>query len=274
MKEALDFAVIGGDRRQIFAAKHLRERGYQAELFMHSAGKPYNVLKEIKAHAYLLPIPLTRDGKTIFAPESEKKIEISAFLAETPQDSLLFAGGTAGFSDKRLIDYGKSEMFALYNAVPTAEGALLLAMQNLDAVICGMRVCVLGFGKVGRQTAALFHAVGADVTVFARREEARAEARECGFHARPFEKLSETADHYRLWLNTIPSKIVDTHILSHMADNVLYIELASMPYGIDLAEAAVHGVRVIEAGGLPGRFFPETAGYAVCDAVLNLMKKG
>lgn len=274
MKEALEFAVIGGDKRQIFAAERLQERGYQAELFMHSCGRPYTALKEIEAKAYLLPIPLTRDGKTIFAPESKEKIEISSFLADVPQNARIFAGGTGIFSDQRLIDYGKSEDFAVYNAVPTAEGALLLAMQNLGAAVCGMRVCVLGFGKVGRQTAALFHAVGADVTVFARREEALAEARECSLRACALEKLNETADVFRLWLNTVPARIIDAPILSRMAKNALYIELASAPYGVDRSEAAANGVRVIEAGGLPGRFFPETAGYAVCDAVLNLMKKG
>ena len=274
MKKALNFAVVGGDERQIFAAKRLCERGHKAELFMQANGKPYAALKETQADVYLLPIPLTRDGKTIFAPKSEEKIEISSFLQDVPQEALLFAGGTADFSDARLIDYAKNEDFALYNAIPTAEGALLLALQNLGRTVCGEQTAIIGFGKVGRETARIFHAVGACVTVFARRKEIREEARLLGYETADISELSARAGNYGLWLNTVPARIFDDSVLSAVPKNALLLELASAPYGFDLGEARAFGLHAILAGGLPGRFFPETAGVAVADTGLNIIKKG
>lgn len=274
MKKKPSFAVIGGDKRQIFAAKRLRELGYTAELFALTEGRPYAALKEIRADAYLLPIPFTRDGETLFAPESDEKILISELFSDAPRDALLFAGRTQGFSDERLTDYGEREDFALYNAVPTAEGALLLAMQNLGRTVNGTRVAVIGFGKVARAAARLFHALGACVTVFARRAEARAEAQTLGYRARDIAALPETAGAYALFLNTVPARLLNLAVLSAMRGDALIMELASAPYGVDLEEAKALGLRVISAGGLPGKYFPETAGITIADTVINMIEKG
>ena len=274
MKKALNFAVIGGDQRQIFAAKRLRMYGHSAELFALTGGKTYDDCKKIKADAYLLPLPFTKDGHTLFTSDTEETIPLSVLFSDIPENALIFAGKTDGFSDQRLIDYAKNEDFARYNAIPTAEGALLLAMQNLGAVIHGISVCVIGFGKIGRECAKLFHAVGADVTVFARRREVREEAVSLGFRAEPIEMLSERADAFRILLNTVPVRLIDLEILSMISKDALLMELASAPYGFNPEEAKSLGLHVISAGGLPGRFFPETAGFAVADTVLNLIKKG
>ncbi|MBQ8497419.1 MAG: hypothetical protein IJ489_08215 [Clostridia bacterium] len=273
MKGDYKIAVVGGDRRNIFAAKRLCERGYRAEIFALTGGKTYDDCKKTEADAYLLPLPLTKDGESLFTPDTHEKIPLRSFFADIPKDALLFAGKTDGFTDERLIDYAKSEDFARYNAIPTAEGALLLAMQTLGAVIHGMSVCVIGFGKVGRETARLFHAVGAEVTVFARRQEAREEAELLGCRAEPIERLSVKAGAYRLLLNTVPARLIGMETLSMISKDAVLIELASAPYGFDPEEAKAMGLTGIIAGGLPGRFFPESAGIAVADTVLNLIER-
>ena len=267
------FAVIGGDRRSFYAAKRLEEYGFETKLFGLEKEETYNPLKKIQADAVLLPIPFTRDGIHLFAPESTEKILISDVLASVPENSMIFAGNVSNITDDRILDYAKREAFAVMNAVPTAEGALLLALQNGKRTVLGMRVAVIGYGKVAFATAKLFHAVGADITVFARKEQARAEAHMMGYTAKPLTALSSCAEEYELLINTVPARILDREILSKLAKSAWVMELASAPFGLDFDEAKSLGVHAELASGLPGKFFPETAGYAVADTVLDLLRE-
>ena len=233
----------------------------------------YRPFEEIKADAVLLPVPLSRDGIRLFAPESKEVIFISDVLQSVADNIPIFAGGTFRAEDKRITDYAKREDFARMNAVPTAEGALMLALQDGKSTVFGMPVAVLGFGKVAFAVAKLFSAVGAQVTVFARKEQARREAHILGYTAKPLSALTEYAHEYRLLINTVPAKIFEKDTLMRIRKDALLMELASAPFGVDFEEAEAWGVRTLLASGLPGKYFPETAGYAVAETVLNILRE-
>ena len=74
-------------------------------------------------------------------------------------------------------------------------------------------------------------------------------------------------------INTVPARIFEKNILKRMRKESLLMELASAPFGLDFAEAESLGVRTLLASGLPGKYFPETAGYAVADTVLNALRE-
>ena len=273
MEKQLAFTVIGGDRRSFFTAKRLREKGFETEIFALKDEKEFLPAEEIRSDIVILPIPLTRDGIHIFAPESSAKILISDVLASVSEHSLVFAGNVKNIADNRILDYARRETFALMNAVPTAEGALLLAMQKGTRTVFGMRVAIIGYGKVAFATAKLFHSVGAEVTVFARKAQARTEAHMMGYTAKPLAELSTFAGEYDLLINTVPARILEREILSKVSAGAWIMDLASAPFGLDFEEAKKLGVRAEPASGLPGKVFPETAGYAVADTVLELLRE-
>ncbi len=273
MDKDFTFAVIGGDRRSFYAAKRLGEYGFETKLFGLEKEQAYDPLKKIQEDAVLLPIPFTRDGVHLFAPESMEKILISDVLASIPANALIFAGNVNDMTDKRISDYGKREDFAIRNAVPTAEGALLLALQNGRRTVFGMRVAVIGYGKVASATAKLFRSVGANVTVFARKSQARLEAHMMGYTAKPLSELSACAGEHELLINTVPARILDREILSKIPKDAWIMELASAPFGLDFEEAESFGVHAELALGLPGKFFPESAGYAVADTILDILRE-
>ena len=62
-------------------------------------------------------------------------------------------------------------------------------------------------------------------------------------------------------------------ILSRVSKEARIIDLASAPFGLDFEEAREFGVYAECASGLPGRYFPETAGYAVADTVLEFLRE-
>lgn len=273
MTHSFTFTVIGGDRRSFYAAKRLRENGFETKLFGLENEETYNPLKKIQADAVLLPVPFTRDGVHVFAPESAEKILISDVLSAISENSLIFAGNVNNITDNRISDYAKREDFALMNAVPTAEGALMLALQNGKKTVRGMSVAVIGFGRVASEVAKLFSSVGAEITVFARKEQARTEAHILGYTAKPISALSECAEAYSLLINTVPSKIFEKNILKRIRKDSYIMELASAPFGVDFEEAESLGVRTLLAAGLPGKYFPETAGYAVAETILNVLRE-
>ena len=180
------------------------------------------------------------------------------------------------FSDnqKKLSgDYYDSETLRLKNALPTAEGTLMLAMQNTPYVIGGSSVLVTGFGACGRQIARLFSAVGATVCVAARSPSARAEAEAQGFRSAPLENLSGIISAADIIVNTVPAKIIGRHELSSAKENALFIEIASAPFGIDEKCASELGINYVKAPALPARYAPQTSGEYIAQTVKELIEQ-
>ena len=50
-------------------------------------------------------------------------------------------------------DYYKNEELLIENAIPTAEGALAIAMEELPITIFGSKVLVTGYGRVAKTAA-------------------------------------------------------------------------------------------------------------------------
>ena len=271
------FSVLGGDRRMIYAAEMLAMAGFRVLGFGLSE-KPKGGITvceaaddAFRADFFLLPIPMSRDHKTLFAPALKEPLLISELLEKAPSHATIFGGKTEAFSDPRILDYGAHSDFAIRNAVPTAEGALLLALQHLSCTVNGTQVGITGFGKIGKATAALFQAASADVTIFARRAEVCAVASSLGYQAERIEDLAEHTDKCRCLINTVPAPIIGEKILSNMRDDALILELASAPYGIDFDFANKKGLNVILAGGLPGKYAPETAGITIAKTILAML---
>ena len=109
----------------------------------------------------VLPVPYSSilDNENINTPLSETKIKISdLFEPPYPFDKKLILAGKV---DERLtalshlngagvVDYMKREELAVLNAIPTAEGAVKIAMEELPVTLHGSNCLCTGFGRVGK----------------------------------------------------------------------------------------------------------------------------
>ena len=130
--------VLGGDSRLKIAAEQLRGYGYTVNTpDFPEAGDLSG------CDVLLLPVPTTRDGETLFAPECRKEIYLSDIARLVPDSTLILSCGYM-FEGKNCIDYGKNDAYCLLNAVPTAEGAIAIAMNELPVTIDGASVLVVG----------------------------------------------------------------------------------------------------------------------------------
>ena len=282
-------AVIGGDIRMLITAKELSARGFEAALFgfdtclfdCGGAVRCDSLHDAVKgASAVILPVPYSTDGCRINCPFCKTEIRADEVLSAVSPGKLLFAGMcTPSFFAKAeeknvtLIDYMKDEELTVRNAVPTAEGALEVAMRELSVTVRGSNVLILGYGRTGKLTAAAFSALGANVTVCARRGDALAWAEAYGHKTAHTDALCQAVKGKDLIINTVPELIIDRNVLCCVERGVIIIDLSSMPGGVDDGFAASKGIKVIHALSLPGKTAPVTAGKNIADAVIRILKR-
>lgn len=178
-----------------------------------------------------------------------------------------------------LYDYSENELFQIRNALPTAEGAVELAMHELPVTLAGTPVAVIGYGRIGKVLAHLLRAMDAEVTVAARKSSDLAWITLNQYRPLRIEpaggksSLAALGERCRVIFNTVPHWLFDRAVLSALRPDTLIIDLASSPGGVDPQAASDCGIRVIRALSLPGKCAPQTAGEIIADAVVTMMAR-
>ena len=120
------------------------------------------------------------------------------------------------------------------NTVPTAEGAIQLAMENMPITIHACRALVIGYGRVGRLLADRLRGLGAFVSVAARRYEQLAWAEADGCTVQRLGDMGGWLCGYDLIVNTVPARVLTEELLSDLKASCLVIDVASKPGGADV----------------------------------------
>ena len=89
-------------------------------------------------------------------------------------------------------------------AVPTAEGALQVAMEHLPVTLRGAQCLVLGYGRIGKLLSHRLQGLEARVTVAARKYADLAWAEAYGLRALPINRLSGALGGMQVIFNTVP----------------------------------------------------------------------
>lgn len=256
---------VGGDARSVHAAEFLRRKGVQVHA--HAVAGLPDELPEETIDTLVLPFPSLRGGML----RSDVPIPIASLLKRLRSGARIFGGGLSALpdGDYRIIDLLGSEPLSTRNAVPTAEGALLLALQSRAKILCGAHCLVLGFGRCGKVLAQRLRALDAEVTVAARKPSDLALLRALGFDATPTSRVCCSGA--ECVFNTIPCPIFDAPCFTGFQGQ--YFELASAPGGLTPAAKEALGAHYTDAGALPARFFPATAGELYGAAIWEKIKE-
>lgn len=295
MNKSLSIAVIGGDARQIGAAKALAMRGVCVYVWGNATAKeitlPIRHCTDWRdavrgANVLLLPLPMSGDGVHLHAPiaEGEKGIRLDSLLKEAEERLILGGKIPESFSLRaqergvHCIDYFNSEILQLKNALPTAEGAIEIAMHELPVTLDGAHVAVIGYGRIGDLLSLKLRALGARVTVYARRPEVLtlAQLHHCQAIMLGEETntlLSHIPEDVRVIFNTVPACLFSEEVLRSLHRGCVFIDLASAPGGIDRVAAERFGIRCIWATALPGKYAPETAGQIIAETAMHILRE-
>ena len=275
--------VAGGDLRYVYTA-----RAFKAHYQVCAVGFTRQFLpdREIMlaesaadvlplCDALVLPMPVSEDGVMVKAPFSRQNLPLETLLPRLKPDALVFGGKfgksrslftEAGFP---AIDYLASEELAAANAVPTAEGAVQILLEEMPRTVSGSRILVLGFGRIGCRTTYILRALGAEVTVAARQPADRSRAQMLGCKAADYPQIE--AGKFDVLCNTVPAQVITREMLAAMQPDALVLDLASKPGGVDLEAAQELGRRVVWALSLPGKTAPVTAGEIIAQTIRHLL---
>lgn len=287
MKQELNFWVVGGDMRQEKLAQLLAEDGHSVHTYALERGGAIPGAEQAaglegarRADCVVLPLPVAGEGSMLNAPMSARSHPLEEIMAALRPGQLVCGGritpavralSTAHGLD--IQDYLSREELAIANAVPTAEGAVQIALEEMGTTLHGARVLVLGFGRVGKLTAHRMAALGARVTVAARKYADLAWAEAYGYRAQRIQELSGYLCGYDLVVNTVPVRILTRERLEELPAGCLVLDLASKPGGVDFEGAGELGVRAIWALSLPGKVAPVSAGAALRDTIYNMLSE-
>ncbi|MFA7636435.1 MAG: dipicolinate synthase subunit DpsA [Monoglobales bacterium] len=276
--------VIGGDKRQISVAEYFSKDGYDVSVYgfdsslINTADSLTEALKD--SSTVLLGISPCDENMNISTPCWRDVLSAHTLISHLSSDHIIIGGKlSAPFvhicEEKgiRCIDYINREEFAVLNAVPTAEGALAIAMDELDRTIHGTKCLITGFGRIGKILAHILHSLGADLVCSARNHGDLAWIESLGYKSVHTGDLSNIAHESTVIFNTVPVLIFDRDLLRNVRPGTLIIDLASKPGGVDLESAAQLGIKVIWALSIPGKAAPATAGKIIKDTVANILNE-
>lgn len=284
MSEKKIIAAIGGDRRLVEAAKRFARDntvfcyGWDNCADICSSIKRCGSPKEalINADIVLLGLPCSPDGKVLAAPLCDNLIKISDLTSVIPKDAVICGGLLpAEISENfcKCIDYYKDELLQTGNAVPTAEGAIMIAMQETPFTVDGSRCTVLGSGRIAKALVPRLKGLNAEVTVAARKKSDRAYWETQGIKVCRFEKIKDILPYTDILFNTVPSLVVGKAELDVFNEKSIVIDLASRPGGVDFDYGKKTGKRIIWALSLPGKVAPVTAGRIIYNTVVTLLNE-
>ena len=179
--------------------------------------------------------------------------------------------GLAAQYNLRLVEMAEIPEIAILNSVPTAEGAIQVAMENTEITIHNSRCLVMGFGRCGTTLARSLLALGARVTVCSRSAQDLAGAYALGCEPLPITGLSARRD-FEIIFNTIPAMVLPRSYLRHLERGTVIVDIASGPGGTDFAAAEQLGLKAIHALSLPGRVAPKTAAAILIKTIPRLLE--
>lgn len=285
MLENKTIIVAGGDLRQVSLAKLFAKQNTVYCLGLEQGAGIADlkadidtlIITGIHADYIILPMPVSIDNNTVNTPFSSKSLLIEDVLALAKKTTAIYGGKISSdikhlFENKNLwyLDYLEKEELAVSNAVPTAEGAIQIAMEELQTTIFGTNCLVVGLGRISKVLIPRLVALGANITASARKYSDLSWIEVLGCKAVHTRNIKDEMQDKQLIINTVPATVLNEEELSRADEHTLLIDLASKPGGIDFSTANKLGLKTIWALSLPGKVAPVTAGKIIFDTINNI----
>ncbi len=282
---------VGGDARQIEVIRKCAEMdasvmiaGFEKlqDSFQGVTREPLTPELLSNADALILPVVGCDDEGRVSALFSEGPLRLQEeHISAMPGHGVIYTGMAKPYlrslCDKykiKLVEILERDDVAIYNSIPTAEGALMMAIQNTDFTIHGSTSMVLGMGRTGFTMARSLQGLGAKIIrMGVRKSEHYARAEEMGWKPFLVRDLGSYVSDIDLLFNTIPTMIVTAQIISKMPREAVIIDLASAPGGCDFRYAEKRGIKAMLAPGLPGIVAPKTAGIIMANTLVELISE-
>lgn len=282
------YTIIGGDLRNIKLAEMIAADGNEVSVFgFKNAGFDIRIKEspDLKSaiddsNIVIGPLPCSNDNESLTAPFHPDKILMNEVFKSIGKNQLFIAGRIsekaahmAHAYNVYAIDILEREEMAVLNAIPTAEGAIQIAMEETPVTLHDSKVLVVGYGRVGKMLSKSLAALNAEVYVEARKYSDIAWIKSNGYKPVYISELADYAGQMDVIFNTVPQTIITSDVLEKINKESLVLDLASKPGGVDFERAKALGIKVIWALSLPGKVAPVTAAKYIKETVYNIIEE-
>lgn len=272
--------IIGGDMRSCYMALYFIEKGYEvyfmdsfdSEMILNSGCKEISDIKEIHG-IMILPVPVSKD--MVYVNSKNNNISLADIIAMSGSCDMVCGGVVPDILENECkrnntvcYDFMKDDEVACKNAIATAEGAIFDAFMGRGININGSKSLVTGYGRCAKPLAQRLKCMGSEVTIAARSNKARAEAEAAGYQITDFDSMKDKAATYDFCFNTVPALVIKEDFLRQVSSDILIIDIASKPGGVDFAYCDGHDIQYKHSLGIPGRYSPETSGRILAEAII------
>ncbi|MCL2377410.1 MAG: hypothetical protein FWC76_08475 [Defluviitaleaceae bacterium] len=211
-----------------------------------------------------------------FAGEIDKDAYDDAYFAAIKQGAAIFSGIKNTYLARKCDEHGiayhimmDNTEIAKKNAVPTSEGVIAYLVANRERTIAGSRMLIIGYGICGQDLARRLSALGADVYTLVRNEEKEALAQIDG--VAPI-YLQGLFDHnFDVIINTVPSTVLTDEAIKQLGGTLL-VDIASRPYGFNMALAKSLNEKSALLPGIPGKYAVQTAGEILGQYIDDILR--
>ena len=146
-------AFLGGDARMRLLARMMAAEGYDVCSWeLSGAPNECALCDALRSEIIVLPLPAEKNGCL-----SGTELTMERLLRSLRPEHRVFAGNVsrdaaalAQSLGLHMTDYFAAEELSVRNAIPTAEGAIELAMKHTSVTLHGAPCLVLGFGRIGK----------------------------------------------------------------------------------------------------------------------------
>ncbi|MEE1196963.1 MAG: dipicolinate synthase subunit DpsA [Lachnospiraceae bacterium] len=289
-----DYAVIGGDLRQVYLAEKLANK--ENRVCHYALCAPLDArrctgLSSVTAMdspeeicrisaCIICPIPFCKKGTFLNQSVLDKDLPVNQLLSDLHSGQYFFGGcipedfkTAAREKGVRVFDLMEISSLALFNSIATAEGAICEAIKRSPLNLHQSSCAILGYGKCGRTLACYLKGMFCRLYAAARKERDRAEAALLGARTGSLEDFETCAGEFDFIFNTIPSTVITSDILAKLKSTVTIIDIASAPGGVDFASAEKLGVNAVLCPGLPGKYAPASSAGAIKETIENILKE-
>ena len=237
--------IVSNDTRYMLVCKSLCQKGIKAQICSPDAVDDCDFL--------LLSVRKELDFLELKQALSRINKETVVLCGNDERISKLFNG--------KIIDYSENRDFVEKNAYLTAEATVSFLHTVMGKCISGQEVFVAGYGRIGSALSKILTSLGASVYAFARREKYKTQMECDGVIPAPIDKCVSCD----VIINTVPSIIFSSELISKIPTATIIIELASAPYGFESMD------RVVLGAGLPGKILPRSGAEVIFDTIYNIL---
>lgn len=287
-----DYAVIGGDMRQVYLAEELAHHANrichyalcaapdERRLSDASYVTAADSLEEIctASPCVVCPIPLCKSRLYINQSAFEEPLYLSQLLAALKPGQFFFAGcipadfkTAAEEKGVHVFDLMENQSLPFFNSISTAEGVICEAIQRSPLNLHRSRCAVLGYGKCGSTLAHYLKGMFCRVYVAAAPEEERAQAALIADQTGTLKDFENCAGEFDFVFNTIPAPVVTAETLDKMNRSVVILDIASAPGGIDFIAAKRFGIYAYHCPSLPGKYAPSSSGRVLKETIEKIL---